>query len=1021
MMPTSIRRVALIASAGLAFSGGRDALALDPSLRISQYGHVAWRSSEGYFTTAPTAIAQTSDGYLWLGSASGLIRFDGVRFEAQNATPGRPVPMTQISSLAATRDGSLWVGGYGAVTRIRADGVVRFETGGIANAIVEDAHDPQIWVVQTRQSAPRGPLCSIGAQAQDASGLRCFAAAEGVTIPYADQLARSDDNALWIGGSQSLLRWHAGQGVEYFRDALTKYKNLNGVGAVAARKGVVWTALASSEPALVLKRFENGEWSERRFDESGASMSVTALTIDRDGALWIGTDSRGVFRLSGDRLDHFGSEQGLTADHVNAFFEDAEANVWALTTGGLDCFRELAVVTFSKREGLTSDDATVVEAQGDTVWVGNGMRLNRIVARDGFRIESDAHVTAHQVTAIADGGDGHMWIGVDDGLLVGTRDRFDAVTGADGAPLGAAEEMRVDGRHDLWVRLVGKPERLVHVRDGRVLENFQSPELPVGLMQAPDPDDGIWISATDGSLSRARTGSVVALPKPRGFTGALHPRGIFVDADRTIWMAAREGLAVERDGVRSLMDRSNGLPCSNLFAVIDDNTGGLWLYASCGIIGIARDALTRWREAPTSAVPFRYFDAIDGAAPAASYFSPWATRSSDGRLWFANGAVVQTIDPARAAPSRTPLVHIERATADRREYAPAPSLTLPPLVRDIAIDYTAPVFGAPRKTAFRYRLQGYEDRWQDAGPRRQAFFNSLSPGHYVFDVAARIGDGAWSAPASIDLEVMPAVWQTLWFRMLAAAVLIAIAYVLYRRRLRRVSAVVQSRYEGKIAERERIARELHDTLLQSIQGLILNVHGVAMKLPAGGEARDRLDHALSSAEAALIEGRDRVHEMRSQTGAPLDLGRALESFAASIGASSAATFDVTIEGEPRELDPVVADEVFWIAREALTNAARHAHARNVRVSVCYDPRKLRLSVADDGVGFGAAGAVASNGHFGLAGMRERALAIGARLAVVNRAPTGVEVQLYVPARAAWRRANRAGALRPSVPSGNTKV
>ena len=1002
-MPNSRRVVLIAALSGFALVGARGARALDPSLRISQYGHAAWRSSEGYFTTAPTAVAQTTDGYLWFGTTTGLIRFDGVRFDPLAPAAQHPVPTSQVAALAGTRDGSLWVGLYGAVTRIRADDVTRFEADGIANAIVEDPRDARIWFVRTRQQDALGPLCTIRLDARDKSDLRCRAATEGVTIPYADQVVRGEDDALWIGGGAALVRWHDGKGTEFFRDELSRYKNLSGIRALAAGNGVVWAALGANESALVLNRFANEQWSTRRFDQPGAPMTVTALALDRDGALWIGTDSRGVFRLAGDSLDHFGSEQGLSGDHVNAFFEDVEGNVWVLTTGGVDCFRELAVVTFSKREGLSSDDVTAVQSQGDTVWVANGAHLDRIIVREGFRVETDPRLRAHQVTAIADGGDGRMWIGADDGLLVRTPDRYVPVVDADGAPLGAIETMAVDARHEAWLRPVGDPERLLHAKDDRIVEDFRAPESPVGLSPAADPADGIWLAALDGDISRARTGSVVALPAPRGFTNALHVRGMLVDASLTKWLAAREGLVAERDGMRQVLDTRNGLPCANVFAVIDDAVGGLWLYASCGIIGIAHDALARWWDSPASVVPFRYLDGLDGAAPAGSYFSPWTTRSQDGRLWFANGSVVQMVDPAHRTEPPIPRVQMQRATADRKDYAVDAPLVLPPLVRDIEIDYTAPVFATPRKTAFRYRLHGYDNQWQDAGPRRQAFYNSLAPGRYLFEVAARVGDGAWSAPASIEMKVLPAFWQTAWFRVLAGAIVIAIAALLYRRRLRRVAAVVRSRYEGKIAERERIARELHDTLLQSIQGLILNVHGIAMKLPAGEEARGRLDHALASAEAALIEGRDRVHEMRSQTGAPPYLGRALEELATSLGSSFEPAFRVTLVGEPRALNPIVADEIFWIAREALTNAGRHSRAQNIDLSVHYDRRELRLVVADDGIGFGAGGAVAAKGHFGLAGMHERARTIGARITLADRSRAGAEMVLRVPARVAYAR------------------
>ena len=979
-------------------------LALDPSLRLSQYGHTAWRSKEAYFTTAPITAAQTTDGYMWFGTPTSLIRFDGMRFETQPPVPLGKVPVGPITALHGARDGSLWIGYPGGLAELKSGNVRDLNLNGRVNAIVDDAGATKIWFVRTRSTDGKGPLCSVDAESAEPSSVRCFNAADGVTIPSADHLVRDDDGSLWFGGAEGLMHWRQSTGAEYFLDKLKAHKDFSGITGLATSGDSTWATISTGETALVLDRFENGRWTERRFDSGHpGKLSITAITVDHDGSLWIGTDSAGIYRLAGDTLDHLGSEHGLSGNRVVDFFEDADHNIWVLTTAGVDYFSELAVVTFSSREGLSSDDVGVVEAQGNTVWIGNAGYLDRIIADHGFRVETDTRIHALLITTIADGHDGRFWVGADKQMYVGTREGYQPILGSDGKPLGAVEVMAIDAQHDAWLRLLGSPNRLLRVHDGVVVESFARPTSPVGVFFAPDPKDGAWSVDHAGTIVRARPGSLSELPSPQGFNAPIHVQSIRADDDGTIWLASREGLIAQRSGVRKVMDASNGLPCTNIFALIDDAERGLWLYADCGIVGIARAELERWWQAPTSVVQMRYFDGFEGAAPAKSDFWPWATRTTDGRLWFANGAVVQMIDPARRRETRMPPVHIEQVSADRKEYPIAAPIHLPALARNVAINYTVPTFVSPRKATFRYSLDGYDTNWQEAGTRRQALYSSLAPGRYTFRVAARNEDGSWSPPDSVDIELAAAFWQTTWFRVIVLAVILALAALLHRRHLHQAAAVVQGRYEGRIAERERIARELHDTLLQSIQGLILNVYAVTKKLPADDSIRGRLENVLQDAGAALVEGRDRVHEIRSQTPDSAEIGVAFEAAAASLSEAFPASFHVSVLGNPRPLHPVVKDEAFWIAREALINAARHAQAKRVTLALSYQKRQLLLVVADDGIGLGHVDSTDSRarGHFGIVGMRERARTIGARIEISSRRPSGTEVELRIPARLAY--------------------
>jgi signal transduction histidine kinase len=496
-----------------------------------------------------------------------------------------------------------------------------------------------------------------------------------------------------------------------------------------------------------------------------------------------------------------------------------------------------------------------------------------------------------------------------------------------------------------------------------------------------------------------------------------------VSADGTVWVGTDGGLSRIREGRVTTLSTADGLPCESVDSTIEDATGGIWLYTPCGVVHLPPAVLRGWADAVDRGgvapqVQPVVFDSRDGAPRAVASsltMTPHLAIGGDGKIWLAAQDGVALVDPA-ALPRNAlpPPVHIEQLVADRREYGAASGVALPPLVRDLQIDYTALSLVAPEKNAFRVMLEGRDTDWQDVGTRRQAFYTDLGPGAYEFRVIASNNSGVWNETgATLSFSIAPAYYQTQWFRAVVVGVSVGLVWAGYRVRLRQVARQYQRRLDDRVNERTRIARELHDTLLQSFHGLLLRFQTASYLLPdRPSEAKAQLDSAIERAAKAITEGRDAVQDLRGSTAERHDLAIAIRTLGEELSAHASThpppTFTVAVEGPTRALRPLVRDEVYKIAAEALRNAFRHAHATGVEVELRYDDKEFRLRVRDDGDGIDAK--VLANqgleGHYGLRGMTERAALAGGKLAVWSEVGAGTEIELRLPASTVYATADR---------------
>jgi signal transduction histidine kinase/streptogramin lyase len=733
----------------------------------------------------------------------------------------------------------------------------------------------------------------------------------------------------------------------------------------------------------------------------GPEMHVSTLLRDHEGDLWIGTANHGLYRVHAGQADHFGSADGLSSDAVQGFYEDREGDLWVATSRGIDRFHDTRVVSYSIHEGLTSEDVDSVLASHDgTVWIGNLHALD-VLRHERFNgIGPRKGLPGTLVTSLFEDQSGRVWVGVDSQLTVYENARFRSVTKPDGGSLGVVTAIAEDVDHNIWVATT--QPALFRIQDLAVREEIQPPRIPRVHSLAADPKDGIWLGLTNGSLARYKRGELDMMMTNR--RGNFSVRNLLVDADGSAWWVTQEGLFRWKEGRVENLNSHNGLPCDDMFALVRDSHGSLWLDAQCGLVAIDSAELERWWHQPDLKLRVKTLDVFDGAQPGLTNFRPEVSRAPDGKLWFANENILQVVDPEHLDGNGVPPpVLVEQIIADRKKYAAGEKLQLPARTRDIEIDYTALSLVVPEKVKFRYKLMGHDADWQEPENRRRAFYSDLPPGNYQFHVIACNNDGVWNEQgATARFTVLPAFFQTAWFRALSLLAGAGVLWLLYALRVRRLAMSIQARFDERLEERERIARDLHDTLLQGIFSASIHFDVANNHLPADSRAKPSVQRGLELLTQVSKEGRNTLLALRTPASSQSDLEEALSRLRGEFALPANVDFRVVTEGEPRALRPLIRDEVYLIAREAVINAFRHSKASAIEVEVDYVSRNLRVSVRDNGCGIDEKLLQSGReGHWGLANMRERAERTGGRLKVSSRTNAGTVVRLSIPGKLAF--------------------
>ncbi|HSI50575.1 MAG TPA: two-component regulator propeller domain-containing protein [Ideonella sp.] len=1022
----------MLAAALLAGLPGR-VLALPAMLDLAQFHHSAWLTRDG----APSevnSLAQTADGYLWLGSATGLFRFDGVRFERFAAGSGQALVSQSVASLLASRDGGLWVGyRYGGLShwkdgRLRHVGAAQGLPTGTVTGLAQQA-DGSLWVATAhglaRQQGER--WLTLGA-AQGLPDLPFYA----VMVDGSDGVwALADDAGHCLPrGAARFARCGDSQGHGQLA--------LGPQGAVWATNGTrgVWpltaAPLAPGQPPAL-----SPSLPARVAVEPGPG-DLSTLMFDRDGTLWLGARS-GLARVvapqqmpSGGYLglpdaeaaQWFKPSQGLSGELVMSMLEDREGTVWVATTGGLDRFRrnKLTRVLLPPQSLWFS----LAAGEGGKVWAGSVTGPSALLLPTGGTSPGFVRqpTLGPRITAAYRARNGEVWLGGATGLWRARGSRVEPVPlppAAAGNPLQAIGE---DAQGRLWLSVMRegmfRRESGNDAKASAGAERWTRQPLPAGvdfvypLAMGLDREGAQWLAFNANHLVRLSPGEP---RQARHFTEADglslgSPLALDGSGER-LWLAGEQGVAWF-DGQRFHALQVAGEALMGVSGLVLGGDGSLWLNSATGILHIAPAELAAALQQPAHAVTFERFDYHDGldGAPSQLRPIPSAVKGSDGRLWFATTNSVVWLDPRRIA--RNPLpppVHLQALVADGQAQPLKEGLQLAVGTRSLEIHYAALSLSMPERVHFRYRLQGVDSDWQDGGTRRAAYYTNLGPGHYRFELLAANEDGVWSPQgAALSLAILPAFYQTWWFPLMCVPVVLGLLAWGFRLRVRSLTRRLNERHQARLLERERIARELHDTLLQSVQGLLLRFQSAADRLPDETRERAGLTRALDLAEQVLVEGRDRVGALRSPGEPGPALDQRLQALGEQLAQEHGVAFELQRSGVPVQLAPAEQEELWLIAREALLNAFNHAAAGRVQLTLAQGAGKLLLQVQDDGRGLPpewlAAGA--RPGHWGLAGQRERAARLGARLSLQSAPGQGTTLRLEWQRRSAgpWQHLRR---------------
>jgi signal transduction histidine kinase/ligand-binding sensor domain-containing protein len=950
-------------------------------------------------------MLQDHRGYIWIGTFGGLARFDGERFTLFNSanTPG--FGSDQIFSLYESRSGALWIGTVD-------NGLIRLQDG-IATTYNERDGLPNRWVTSIRGDLD-GNLWINTAE----GGVARFAGTKLEPYPthrgkaVREFFLQARDGSMWFRCGQDVVRFaadgsiatlHSKQPSVFFvheardgsvwiaiRDQYRLARYYNGVftDVPTPRVGrrqltgqdLVYSFLMTEDPEgnlllltpAGLVRIVDGTLSTPEAlplpANSGELLKLRSLLIGRERNLWVGTIGAGLFRLRRAPLTAYGKDEGLSDSNFSSVFQDRDGRIWL---------------------------------GGDLLYWFDGHRFHR-VPRMG------------DILSIAQTRDGDLWFGGYGGLY---RLRSDVMTNFKvDAP--AVKTIFQDREGTLWIGALReeRPGGLYRFREGKREGKLeQVPGISDVRAIAEDRDGGLWLGGLAG-LTYMHGHKMVTYDRQQGLS-SNSVYDIHQDSTGTLWVATYGGgLNRFRDGTFKAITAENGLPDNLLLGILEDGAGNLWFSSNQSVFRLRLKELNDFADGKIPFVSPVSYGAAEGMRSTESNGgNPGGWITTDGRIWFPTLRGVVAIDPT-AGNRLPPPVVVEEAWANKFTLAGNGRTSVPAGNNTFDFRFTALSFSAPEKMHFKYRLEPFDKDWVNAGIHRTAHYTNMAPGEYSFHVLAVNNFGVWSdLEAGVHFVLQPHFYQTNWFRAACMATFLAMIWGIYQLRVRQLAAQFNVRLEERVAERTRIARDLHDTLLQSFQGLVFRFQAALNQLPNRPEkASEVLESALISADQAIAEGRSAIQKLRSGSAEESNLEQMLlaagRELASSQNGDNVPPLRVIVEGQRGGERAMIREEIYRIARELLRNAYRHAHARNIEAELRYDDDALLLVIRDDGQGIDPKVLKARGraGHWGVPGMYERAEGMGARLDIFSEVGAGTEVRLTVPGGIAYEKSAHSG-------------
>ncbi|QNI31184.1 hypothetical protein H7849_19100 [Alloacidobacterium dinghuense] len=997
----------------------RDSVALDPHYPLQHYGYQSWQTDDGLPQNTVHAVLQTRDGYIWLATEAGLVRFDGAQFTVFDRKNTPQLGSDMIYGLFQDEQGALWISTAGGLTRFENGEFKLFSAndGLPANAIwsVYQGRDGSLWVLT---NAGLGKLVSghfqpaVFPQGLSAAStivemldgslwvnsgnsvLRVDSSGASVVTVIAggeqiQALASDGHGGIWAG-SRSGLRVISSHGTQ------NTFHLPTGLGSditclLGASDGHLWIGTSNG-----LGEFDGKATRVITTRDGLPGNRITNLFEDRENAIWAATD-RGVGRIAKGDVSGLNSKEGLSSSLVLALYEDREGSLWLGTeSGGVSILRDRKFTTYTTQDGLTDDLVRSVFQDGKgTLLVGtNSGGVDRYEGGRFASLSTANALSSNVALALTDDAGGNLWVGTPDGLNRINGSRSAVFTSADGLADDFVRSLYTDRNGAVWI---GTRHGLSRYENGEFTSYAATDGLGSDLVGVvlEDRDNSYWIG-TLGGLTHFANGSFTNFTSAQGLSSNVIT-SLQLDPDGTLWIGTNGGgLNARVNGKFVNFLPAKALP-QDIFGILDDDRGNLWLGSSKGIFRVSKAQLIAMASANAGAISPDVYGTADGMriSECSSGGHPAAWRAKDGTLWFATLRGVTTVDPAHMPVNQVrPLAVIEQVLVDDASSPMTRDFEIGPGHTRLAFQYAGLSFVAPQKVRFRYKLDGLDKDWVDAGTRRIAYYTNIPPGRHTFHVMACNNDGIWSEEdAAFNFRLLPHFYQTYWFYLLLVASVSLLGYAAYRWRVR----TVESQFSAVLAERSRIAREIHDTLAQGFVAVSVQLEVVARLLATSTDAaREHLEQARTMTRDCLAEARSSIWNLRSQVSAQNDLASALTQAAERITANSHVKARVKVSGTFRPIDSRIEAELLRIGQEAITNVVRHAEAQHADITLLFQDKLLRMTVKDDGRGFEREPKEQmQNGHFGLTGMRERAEQIGARITVKSERDQGTEIQVEV--------------------------
>jgi ligand-binding sensor domain-containing protein/signal transduction histidine kinase len=965
--------------------------ALSSNKAISEYIRDRWDAGAGFPGGPVNAFAQTPDGYLWIATEKGLVRFDGLNFVLIEHSESSTVPFGPVLGLALDANGSLWIRLQGPTLMVR-------DRSGAFRSVTPDSSQAESDIT-AMCTGKNGELLTTGLT----KGV--FRARNGkfVTSATSDELPRLvismielADGVDWLGTREQGLYSLNGPRVSRFVGELPDKK----VNALLSLNGHdLWIG---TDKGLV--RWDGRGLSPVSTSETLQNIEIVTLARDRESNVWIGT-SNGLARVSNDGVTSVDSIQGWSAEPVTALFEDREGSLWVGRADGIERLRDSVFMTYYAPGGVPSrnNGPLYVDSEGRT-WFGpseGGLywrkegRLGRITAA---AVEKD-------IVYSIDGRKGELWIGRRGGLthLRENDASFLAktYTAADGLAQNGVYAVHLASDGAVWAGTLSAG--LSRLKDG----SFTTYTVENGLVSnsissiAESSDGTMWFGTPNG-LNELSEGHLRAYTSkdglPPGNVNCLLP-----DSNGVLWIGTDNGLAFLRSGtVHALSDDVPDSLREEIFAIAEDKAGALWMATAKHIVRADRDKLLRQEFASGDIREYGLGDGLLSTQGVRRHKS--VAVDPRGGIWFSTNRGLSFVSPTSLNfDSAPPLVHVDGISVDGRLIHSGEQIRVRPPYQKITLSYSGLSLSFPTRVRFMYRLDGFDQSWTEPTSAREATYTNLESGQYRFHVMAGNSDGVWnSTEAILPFEVEPVLWQTWWFRLSGALIIGLAILIFFRLRVRGLARQMNMRFEERLAERTRIAQDLHDTLLQGFLSASMQLHVADEKLKPDSPAKPLVGRVLELMGQVVEEGRDAVRGLRSwKLGYP-DLKEAFSQIRAEFPAQSQVAFRVIVEGTPRPLQTAISDEVYLIGREALSNAFRHAHASEIEVELEYAANYLRVLIRDNGGGIDThVLQEGREGHWGLSGMKERTERIGGKLRVLSSEAAGTEVELYVPGHFAF--------------------